>query len=225
VKLGVVNESVNASLTAPALGEILAAIGRQLSEDYPAFCQEGPVEIAAYAQLQDVPSDVSVLVILDTSDQAGALGYHDTTPDGRPYGKVFLEPILTNGGSFKTGSLSLSVTLSHEALEMAGDPYANWWADGPNQEHALELCDPVEGDSYDIDGVSVSNFVGPRWFSNGPGPYDKMGTLTAPWTMSAGGYMIVRDRGTVVRQVFGESYPEWRKPLKHRHNLRLFAHA
>ena len=35
------------------------------------------------------PGGVWWLVILDNSDQAGALGYHDLTPDSLPLGKVF----------------------------------------------------------------------------------------------------------------------------------------
>jgi hypothetical protein len=136
------------------------------------------------------------------------------TPDGRAYARIFWGPIQANGGTLTTGELSLSSVISHEVLEAIGDPYANWWADGPDYEHALELADPVEGDSYDIGGVSVSNFVGPKWFRKGDGPYDWMGKLSAPFTMTPGGYMIVRTSSTDVRQIFAHDYPEWKKALK-----------
>src|SRR5882724_10615097 len=51
------------------------------------------------------------VIILDNSDQAGALGYHDLTSDGLPIGKVFAKTDKDNG-------LSWSVTASHELLEM-----------------------------------------------------------------------------------------------------------
>jgi len=51
-------------------------------------------------------------VILDDSDQAGALGYHDLTSDGLPIGKVFAASDLKAGTSW-------TVTASHELLEMS----------------------------------------------------------------------------------------------------------
>ena len=62
-------------------------------------------------------------------------------------------------------------------------------------------------------GIAVSNFIGPRWFSNGAGPYDYLGNLKAPWQMTPGGYLIKRNAG-VVTQVFGESYPDWKRDGK-----------
>ena len=46
------------------------------------------------------------IVVLDNSDQAGALGYHDYTPSGKPVAKVFAAP--TN--STVTPGLSRSPT-------------------------------------------------------------------------------------------------------------------
>jgi hypothetical protein len=58
------------------------------------------------------------LTILDNSDVAGALGYHDVTNAGLPLGKVF-------AGTDKQYGLSWTVTASHELLEMLGDPEIN----------------------------------------------------------------------------------------------------
>ncbi len=58
------------------------------------------------------------LVILDNSDQAGALGYHDLTEEGLPLGKVF-------AGTDKHYGNEWTVTASHELLEMLGDPDVN----------------------------------------------------------------------------------------------------
>jgi hypothetical protein len=58
------------------------------------------------------------LSVLDNSDQAGALGYHDITNEGLPLGKVFAGTDLANG-------FSVSVTFSHELLEMLADPEIN----------------------------------------------------------------------------------------------------
>ena len=67
-----------------------------------------------------------------------------------------------------------TVTLSHEALELVGDPEVNLLVQGPNPAdatrtvfHWYEMCDAVQAETYDIDGVEVSNFVLPLYFTGG----------------------------------------------------------
>lgn len=173
--------------------------------------------------LMSAPKESPVVVILDDADQADALGYHDQTPDGRPYGRVFASPTLKNGGTLITGPDSVSCTLSHELLELWADPNVNAWFDNAKEESfAFELCDPVEADSYEIKvhgyhPVSVSNFVLPPYFDSVPQAtdvkFDYLGKLKAPFTMTAGGYLIKRVNGKVTN-VFGKDYPEWKKPGK-----------
>lgn len=227
MKIVLVNESTLAGkdLNEALLNRIASALARQQNESYAAMWQAQGCPIGTAANLASVPKDNSaVMAILDNADQAGALGYHDTTPDGRPYGKVFLEPILSNGGKLISGEVSLSATLSHECLEMVGDPYCCWWSQNlkDGKLYCLELGDPVEADSYTIDDVAVSNFVGPRYFSQGPGPYDYMGKLKEPFTMTVGGYLIVMDQSGNVSQIFGENYPEWKKDTKKHQASRTF---
>ncbi len=66
-----------------------------------------------------------------------------------------------------------SVTLSHEALELIGDPEANLLVVGPNPNdrrtrvfHWYEMCDAVQAESYEVDGVRVSNFLLPLYFTS-----------------------------------------------------------
>src|SRR5262249_26348784 len=58
--------------------------------------------------------------------------------------------------------------LSHELLELLADPLLRLAAEavhaGEPAWFALEVCDPVAGDDYEIDGVPVANFVLPTWF-------------------------------------------------------------
>jgi hypothetical protein len=140
-----------------------------------------------------VPPNSWCLGIFDDSDQAGALGYHDITVDGLPLGKVFAKTDLDTGSS-------LSVTISHELLEMLGDPDINLTcfvqgSDTAGIIYAYEDCDAVEDDSlgYQIDGVLVSDFVYPSWFESFrvTGPFDKMGHCTAPFQLKPGGYIGV----------------------------------
>lgn len=210
MKLAVVNESAHPSVTRDALERICAALRRQITENFAPFWQAAPVELYLASSLRAVGADDSIVAILDDADAADALGYHDVTPDGRAFAKVFVHPILMNGGTIMTGANSLSVTIGHEALETDADPYASWWADGPDgYQYALEACDAVEGDSYEIDGVAVSNFVGPRFFRPGAGPYDWMRLLTEPFAMTAGGYQILRKNGKT-KQIFALGHPEWK---------------
>ena len=67
-----------------------------------------------------------------------------------------------------------SVTLSHEALELLGDSEVNLLVQGPHPAepsrtvfHWYEMCDAVQAETYDIDGVAVSNFVLPLYFTGG----------------------------------------------------------
>ena len=139
-------------------------------------------------------SDTWVLAILDDSDQADALGYHDETGNGTPLGKVFAKSCLNDKESW-------SVCISHELLEMLADPYLNLCAEGSDGRiRALEVCDAVEDDSmgYEINGVLVSNFVLPSWFSVSgvPGRYDFCKKLTAPFELGAAGYISLIQAGT-----------------------------
>src|SRR6478609_5619456 len=56
----------------------------------------------------EVKSTDKIVYILDNADVAGALGYHDEDPHGRPYARVFVDPTLQNGGSIRTGDLAVS---------------------------------------------------------------------------------------------------------------------
>jgi len=132
------------------------------------------------------------LTILDTSDQAGALGYHDVTDQGLPAGKVFAKSDVDLGNSW-------SVTISHELLEMLGDPEINLTVFvQPDQNsgtlYAYEVCDACEDDQfgYLINGTLVSDFVYPSWFqpSLGAGTqFDFQNKITAPLQLLTGGYI------------------------------------
>src|SRR5205823_6411454 len=79
------------------------------------------------------------MVFLDDADQPGALAYHDLTPDGFPIAKVFVRTTLQNGDL-------VSVSASHELVEMLVDPAINLMTTGPDPAiiYAYESADPVE---------------------------------------------------------------------------------
>ena len=179
-----------------------------------------PWQVVYYQNPALVPPDADRLWILPNADVANALGYHDEDPHGHPYARVFWHPIRDSGGTFLEGALSLSVTCSHETTETQIDAPASYWAVMPDGSLvALEVADPTEADAYDVklttgETVSVSNYVTPNWFRSGSsGRYDHMGLCTKPFELREGGYLIVMKSGAI-HQVFGASYPEWRKALK-----------
>jgi hypothetical protein len=152
------------------------------------------------------PSDWQ-FVYFDDADAAGVLGYHELTKDGQPVSKIFVKTTLAD-------NQLVSVTASHELFEMVIDPIANLWAEAADgTEYAYEMSDPVEEDTFVVDGVPMSNFVHPSWFEpfkHPPGTrFDHLGLLTKPFSMTKGGYMIVKTNGKVT-QKFGSKAKEKR---------------
>jgi hypothetical protein len=143
------------------------------------------------------PSDWQ-FVYFDDADTAGALGYHELTHDGQPISKVFVQTTLA------VNEL-VSVTACHELFEMVIDPLANLWAEAPDgTEYAYEMSDPVEQDTFLVDGIEMSNFVHPSWFEplkHPPGTkFDHLGLLKKPFSMTKGGYVIVKKKGKVTQE-------------------------
>jgi hypothetical protein len=183
-----------------------------------------------YAVVADARGSGFKIVLLDNADAADALGYHDLDRHGLPYARVFVDPILDNGGTWLRGANSVSATLSHEACELVGDPTANHWVENARGSLvAVELCDPVESCAYAItlaDGrrVSLSDFVYPEWFN----PYvppatqvDRMSILRKPFEIAPDGY-VIHHTAAGVRNIWGRSYPRWRKAAKRRPASRTY---
>ncbi len=194
MKIAIVNQS---TAFAPAdFAAAVPAIKAQLAEDVaPAWNRPAPA-VEAFDSLAAVPAGWCVLVVLDDADQAGALGYHAETPTGQPYGRVFAKDSIADGDT-------VSSVLSHEACEMFCDRVCNRWAQAPDGRlWALELCDAVEGDSYDKGGVKVSNFLTQAFFDDTPQAgvkFDFLGLLSAPFSLRPGGYSIVQRGGRVTQ--------------------------
>src|SRR5262245_12152838 len=135
------------------------------------------------------------LVVADNSDLAGALGYHQLTPEGLPLGVVFAATDQQLG-------LQWTVSASHELIEMLGDPDLNLYGFAQTGAttgtlYAYELCDPcgLDEQGYQINGVRVSNFVCPEWFESfralGSTRFDYCGLIERPFQLLPGGYSIV----------------------------------
>jgi hypothetical protein len=174
---------------ASTLPAIAAALTKQAQQHFalpPPYGYGISATIRAASGPHDVQPDEWVIGLVKDPDQPGALGYHDETPNGNPFVKVF--PILD-----KQDGGDLSVTISHEVCETLADPNgarAAQWTDG--KFWAYEVCDAVEATSYVIDGINVSNFVLPPYFEPVKDltdlKLDWMGLCQEPLQILAGGY-------------------------------------
>jgi hypothetical protein len=159
---------------------VVRAINRQIREDFrPYWGQEGLLRLGrrtAAALDPQHPVELrgdAILYLLDDVHDPGVediLGSHAENAHGIPFGFVYTAISDRLGEPW-------SVTLSHEALELLGDANVNKLAAGPDPRdpkhpdryvlHWFEMCDAVQSESYKIDGVAVSNFVTPLYFTIG----------------------------------------------------------
>jgi hypothetical protein len=153
------------------------------------------------------PAGAWTIALLDSSDQAGALGYHDLTPEGLPLGKVF-------AGTDRQYGSNICVTLSHEVLEMLADPWIDLSAYSDDGKfYGWEACDAVEADELGYqagNGLQVSAFVTPAWFGHGPGDVCyPAGRVTKPFELAPGGYTSLFDpsNGQGWQQVTAQRHP------------------
>jgi hypothetical protein len=186
------------------LQEALRAINRQIGEDFEPYWSfgarlrlEGVIGSAPRKQTLSEMRGDALIYVWDRTDDEEAMGYHDRNNAGIPFGIVSLEE------SEKAGE-AWTVTLSHEALELLGDPQANLLVRGPHPGdrrrlvfHWFEMCDAVQAEHYVIDGVKVANFVLPSYFtrSNEPGSRNDFlgrlgdGGVLPSFGISPGGYV------------------------------------
>lgn len=216
----------------------------------PIWCgtvAQNPVVQGGFFPKNSPPAGFDVITFFDDADQAGALGYHTEGTDGSVTGKVFIKTTLSQPGtSILTGAGSVCTVASHEALELWQDRNVDKWALAPDGNlYAWEIGDPVENDWYPTkslyggQNLSLSNFVLPPFFDDSPAKgakFDFLGKLSAPFTMSPGGYMVYasfdpnsqqqkfgslsnahviqKSGGLILVAHFGSEFPEWKKASK-----------
>ena len=153
---------------------IIRAINRQINEDFKPYWNMG-----ATLRLEgrtDSPLSVknmvdmrgeAVIYLQDKLPKKNVMGYHDSNYKGVAFGFVFLDLCKEMGVSWTS-------VFSHEAIELIGDRQANSLCLGPHPKykdrHVMywkEMCDAVQGETYFIDNVEVSNFVLETYFKEG----------------------------------------------------------
>jgi len=202
MRVTVVN--VSHSIHSTEFHAAVAAIGKQVKEDFePAWNISAILRGVTHSLAGKAPIEGlnDALIYLGDSSQdpttgvEGALGYHSTNHKDIPYGFVYLDICSEYGEEWTT-------TLSHEVLELLGDPAATLTVSGPDPRKAtrrvqfdVEVCDPTQGDSYLIDDVRVSNFVTPTYFgkAGGPSATNFLKLALKPFGVRPGGYFQYED--------------------------------
>jgi hypothetical protein len=186
---------------------------------------------ATLKQTTDFEDGAWAMVFLDDADEPGALAYHDLTPEGLPLSKVFVKTTI------EAGEL-VSMSASHELVEMLVDPAINMYTTGPNPKitytytyenaipvkelklpvevnamYAYESADPVEDESFQVNSVEMSDFVYPAYFEDFHKPrsvkFDHKNKVTKPFQLLRGGYQTIFIDGQFTN-VFGSKAKEKR---------------
>jgi len=166
--------------------------------------------------------------LLDTSDEEGALGYHEneafdkgSTPGkaserssrglaagrGTPLAKVFCKTARSDGADPWE-------VASHELIEMLVDPWVTdesevRTASNPRDglEYIVEACDAVQSTGYRItpEGPLMSNFCWPAWWGleQTRKALDQQGRVHKPFEVLSGGYMSVKKPSGSWEQIGG----------------------
>jgi hypothetical protein len=94
-----------------------------------------------------------------------------------------------------------TVTLSHEVLETVVNAYLSRYKgvvlSNQNVSFLIEVVDPVQIQTYSIDGVTVNNFVTPNYYdllATSGVKYDYLGKLSKPYELDETGYYSYVDK-------------------------------
>jgi hypothetical protein len=141
--------------------------------------------VIAFDRGEKVPSSYWPMRIVD--QPVGGLGIH-LDRNHHPYAQIMAAD-------------DWSITASHEMLEMLVDPYGQKFLSAPDIDphsdhhqvrYLVEVGDPCEMWSYDIQGVAVSDFVTPEYYNDHADPgvtLDFLHRMTKPLEVPRGGYI------------------------------------
>jgi hypothetical protein len=240
MRISVINHT-NGNIKDNEIIKVIRAINRQIQEDFEPYWGMGATlrlegrseEKPNIVNLMDMRGD-AIIYLWDRPKQGSkslqeeaeeAIGYHNQNFRGVPYSFVFIDVAERLGQDW-------SIALSHEALEMIADPELNLLVQGPNPKepeksvfHYYEVCDAVSAESYEIDGIKVSNFVLPLYFTSSDeydGRNDFLGNAHNGKTLKSfgvnpGGYISYIDPHALKPSVFfneDDSGAQDRKDLK-----------
>jgi hypothetical protein len=197
---------------------IAAALQKQVVRDFAPIWGV-TATVAAFPTQEDVPHGYWQIVVKDKLDDPGAAGYH-TDEHGQPLA------LVEWGGSVE----ETCMTCSHELLEMLADPWGSRLVVCTVPESnatvrarvLVEVRDPCEAYSYEVDGLPVSDFATPHYYGpshhwskkvkpGGPA-LSFLDVIERPLTVQRGGYLsyVVPDGSWWQTTWFGGSSPAYR---------------
>ncbi len=170
---------------------IARALDKQVKRDFgPLWGIDATVRFCR--SLDEVPVGTWPVIVDERLRGSTDYGFHwDLT--GQPLARMRYDP---NG--------KWSETASHEILEMLVDPYGERLTAAPSIDpkhrdhdvlYLVEVCDPCENVTYEIDGVSVSDFITPSYFDKKSkrGRYSYTRRIKRPLEVLVGGYLSWSD--------------------------------
>lgn len=240
MRISVINHT-NGNIEDKKIVEVIRAINRQIQEDFEPYWSMGATlrlegrseEKPNIVHLVDMRGD-AIIYVWDRPKEDSkslqeeaeeAIGYHEKNFMGIPYSFVFIDVA-------EQLKQDWSIALSHEVLEMIADPELNLLVQGPDPRepekyvfHYYEVCDAVSAEYYEIDGIKVSNFVLPLYFTSSDeydGRNDFSGSVHDGKTLKSfgvnpGGYISFIDPHAQKTSFFfnrDDSVAETRKELK-----------
>jgi Cdc6-like AAA superfamily ATPase len=176
-------------LASDALEPVAAALQRQVREHFaPHWGIEASVSV--FRTVTDVPSGCWPITIAHEINTPGAAGIH-LDRDGVPFALVRYEE-----GNW-------TVPASHQLLSMLADPFGNRLIGAPSPkedqdgvEVLVEVCDPCQALSYEVDGVVVSDFVTPAYYTGEGDVLDHRRAIGRRLELLQGGYLSWHDPET-----------------------------
>jgi hypothetical protein len=182
-------------LSPGVLAHIAEAVQNQVDNEFAAeWGTQASIRVGT-SETDIQPGEWAYGFVASLPDAPGASAYHDINGNGVPFALC----AVTTCDSL-LGPNGVSVDVSHEILETAGDEGANQFAyDNHGLLHAVEMCDAVEVQTYAkkcADGtvVQVSNWLLRSWFNPGSaGPYEYMTFASLTGAVPPSGPMLTAD--------------------------------
>jgi hypothetical protein len=180
----VLQDKSSLNLPIAQLDSVAEALQTQLDRDFtPVWGVRALVQ--AIERTHAVPHGAWPMCILDKSD--AGLGVH-LDNHGKPFAEI-------------QAGTDWTITASHEMLEMLVDPLGKKLmsdkdidpaSDGHQVQYLVEVGDPVEVFAYQINGVSLSDFITPEYYdlnASAGTSYDFLNQLQSALEVPAGCYI------------------------------------
>ena len=201
---------------------LIPAVQRQVTEHFEPAWGVGAKLVFARGRVPPHAYKIDVYEKVTDAEDEGFFGYH-FSPQGYPIASIFAREDMGGDGT-------ISITLSHEVLEMLVDPACNLYArrsaevGRPERIYFYEVCDAVQCVNYKIDGVAVCDFVYPAWFEDNWPPrsrrFDHRRRLERPFQLLPGCYAQIYEAKRGAITIWGSN--QRKKRVRHRQKARRF---